>query len=326
MITPKNYHYIHRLSKRIAPFFKKTNRFTKVLERKERLDLANKFISEKIREGSPLMVGRYGRVESRVIVNFLELNRKQSDLKAISRHLLGRLNIFWKKNPVFFDNLCKRAGFFPNNDKLLGRFVDVILEASTSLDLLGVWNELEEYIPMIPDSCKLSKIREIEPWFYDEPWSYHLKGKKVLVIHPFEESIRYQYEVNRTNLYKNDKVLPEFDLKTIKAVQSIADEEVEYSTWFDALDDMKRQIDVVDFDVAIIGCGAYGFPLASYVKSKGKQAIHLGGVTQLLFGIKGARWEEWEHYISLRKDDGKYWIKAKEIPKGYKKVEGGCYW
>ncbi|MCO7319150.1 hypothetical protein OKE80_07530 [Riemerella anatipestifer] len=146
------------------------------------------------------------------------------------------------------------------------------------------------------------------------------------MIHPFEDSIRYQYEVNRTNLYKNENILPEFDLKIIKAVQSIANEKVDYLTWFDALEDMKNKIDLVDLDVAIIGCGAYGLPLASYIKNKGKQAIHLGGVTQFLFGIKGARWEGWNDYLSLRKENGKYWIRPRETPKGYNEVEGGCYW
>lgn len=127
-------------------------------------------------------------------------------------------------------------------------------------------------------------------------------------------------------MYENQKVIPIFELKTIKAVQTIAGEKSEFETWFDALDNMKKQIDNIDFDIAIIGCGAYGFPLASYVKDIGKQAIHLGGVTQLLFGIKGKRWEDWEHYQELRADNGKNWIRAKEIPTDYKKVEGGCYW
>ena len=42
-----------------------------------------------------------------------------------------------------------------------------------------------------------------------------------------------------------------------------------------------------NFDVAIIGCGAYGFPLAAKLKQAGKIVIHLGGATQLLFGIIG---------------------------------------
>lgn len=36
---------------------------------------------------------------------------------------------------------------------------------------------------------------------------------------------------------------------------------------------MKSEIDKCDYDVCLIGCGAYGFPLAAHVKHKGKQAI-----------------------------------------------------
>lgn len=43
----------------------------------------------------------------------------------------------------------------------------------------------------------------------------------------------------------------------------------------------------INFDTAIIGCGAYGMPLAAQIKNAGRQAIHLGGAVQLLFGIKG---------------------------------------
>ena len=63
----------------------------------------------------------------------------------------------------------------------------------------------------------------------------------------------------------------------------------QFNTWFDALDYMKSEIDKYDYDVCLIGCGAYGFPLATHVKHNGKQAIHLGGTLQLLFGIKGNR-------------------------------------
>ena len=115
-------------------------------------------------------------------------------------------------------------------------------------------------------------------------------------------------------------MLPDFELKTIKAVQTIAGQKSEFETWFDALESMKDQISKTDFDIAIIGCGAYGFPLASYVKDLGKQAIHLGGVTQLLFGIKGKRWEEWEHYTELRKNNGENWIFTQDIPKDFEKI------
>ena len=81
----------------------------------------------------------------------------------------------------------------------------------------------------------------------------------------------------------------------------------------------------IDFDVALIGCGAYGFQLACRIKQMGKIAIHMGGSLQTLFGITGKRWENNKYMQSLLND---YWVYPKESdrPKGLEKVEGGCYW
>ena len=111
------------------------------------------------------------------------------------------------------------------------------------------------------------------------------------VIHPFVDTIKKQYE-KRDKLFPNPDILPEYELKTIKAVQSLGGSNSEFSNWFEALEYMKKQISEIDFDIAIIGCGAYGLPLASYIKNIGKKAVHMGGGTQLLFGIKAKRWEE----------------------------------
>ena len=74
-------------------------------------------------------------------------------------------------------------------------------------------------------------------------------------------------------------------------MQSVAGNSTEYVTWFDALESMRAQIADKDFDVALIGAGAYGLPLAAFVKDLGRKTLHLGGVTQILFGIIGSRWE-----------------------------------
>ena len=81
----------------------------------------------------------------------------------------------------------------------------------------------------------------------------------------------------------------------------------------------------IDFDIAIVGCGAYGLPLAAKIKEIGKQAIHLAGATQILFGIRGARWDvrpEMQKYFN------EYWIRPSdsERPKDAQSVEGACYW
>jgi len=50
-------------------------------------------------------------------------------------------------------------------------------------------------------------------------------------------------------------------------------------------------MNAIDYDIALIGAGAYGFPMGCYAKQSGKKAIVIGGPLQLLFGIKGNRWK-----------------------------------
>lgn len=164
------------------------------------------------------------------------------------------------------------------------------------------------------------------PWLYENPWTRVLKGKKVLVIHPFVHSIESQYK-RRELLFENPDVLPEFaSLHVIKAVQSIAGEETEFASWFDALEYMKGEMEKIDFEVALIGCGAYGMPLAIHAKRLGKIGIHLAGWTQMLFGIYGKRWiqdqPQYAKYIN------EYWVRPSDDEKPIRAlgVEGGCYW
>lgn len=98
---------------------------------------------------------------------------------------------------------------------------------------------------------------------------------------------------------------------------------------------MKSELDKEPYDVALIGCGAYGMPLAAYSKKTGHKAIHLAGALQLLFGIRGSRWDNPNYGIQEFGVQNKYkelfndaWVYPDEScrPKNYKKVEGGCYW
>ena len=88
---------------------------------------------------------------------------------------------------------------------------------------------------------------------------------------------------------------------------------------------MCDQIGKINFDVAIIGAGAYGLSLGAFIKRSGRQAIHLGGAVQILFGIKGARWNAEPEVSKLFNE---YWVRPlpSEAPAQYKLVENGCYW
>ena len=81
--------------------------------------------------------------------------------------------------------------------------------------------------------------------------------------------------------------------------------------------------------ICLIGAGAYGLPLAAHVKRMGKKGIHLGGTVQLLFGIKGKRWENNYHkvydYTTLFNEE---WVRPNklEVPQNAQSVEEACYW
>lgn len=275
----------------------------------------NDWIAEKIESGEPFMVARFGNTELQLTISVL-----QERIKGVTRESRERFD-------KWFGRLGEGAGFFPNDEQLAERFTDLLIDSCKQTDLLAMWHcYMEDYIisEYIPD-VKLTYLTRIEPWRYKNPWTRCLKGKKVLVIHPFEDSIKKQYK-KREYLFPNPNILPEFELLTLKAVQTIAGAKDErFKDWFEALEYMYNQAMMINFDIAIIGCGAYGMPLAAMLKEAGKQVIHLGGATQLLFGIKGKRWVD---SPMVKIDFNEEWVypMASETPQFSNKVEDNCYW
>lgn len=99
-----------------------------------------------------------------------------------------------------------------------------------------------------------------------------MENKRVLVIHPFIDTIRRQYE--KRKLLFSTEFLPRFkELSFVKTVQSSAGgyADLKYKSCFEALEYMKSEIDKVSFDVALVGAGAYEMLLSAYCKKTGKQ-------------------------------------------------------
>ena len=204
------------------------------------------------------------------------------------------------------------------------------LKAIASSDIQIMWDieslleaQKNVYGKYCPDSTIVSN-RTVEPFYFDNPWSNHLKGKKVLVISPFTESIIKQYP-NRDKIWVDKDILPTFELSTYKNIQSIGGIGP-HNNWVESLEFMEEGIGKLDFDIAILGCGAYGMPLSDYIKNKmGKSAIYVGGGLQLMFGISGKRWDNHE---VIRKYYNNSWVRPHntETPSKSETVEGGCYW
>ena len=99
-----------------------------------------------------------------------------------------------------------------------------------------------------------------------------------------------------------------------------------FDNWFEALDSMKSDISKINFDIASLGCGSYGMPLATFIKKVlKKKAVHLGGNVQVLFGIKGSRWENDAKFNSLINS---HWVKPlpDETPEGHQTIDNSSYW
>ncbi len=286
------------------------------------------FLSGKTPIGGGKMISKFGTIElSNLVACHFETHRWT---REYVKDVLASNAAFDLRTT--FGALCSNAGFFPcRYDFGAGvRYYERMLKDMPEIDILGSYIYQEKY--MAPFLTGVKKRVNLDgyyaPFLWEKPWTRILRGKRVLVVHPFTESIRHQYENNRTKIWTDPDVLPEFEeLLTVKAVQSIADAKVQpFANWFEALKYMEDEISKLDFDIALIGCGAYGMCLAAHVKRMGKTAIHLAGWTQMLFGVYGNRWlkdqPEYSRFIN------KYWIRpnGNEIPQGAEKVENGCYW
>lgn len=269
---------------------------------------------------APCMITRFGSVELQAVVDFLF----PPTLKNAMRFVKGDVPS-WGYAPSTMRAMSINAGFFPSTRQMLDRFGELMLDCMPLVDVIGSWRPEESLVMrFMPDVVRTS-LYALEPYYFDNPWTPALEGKRVLVVHPFEDTIHKQHG-RYDKLFADKRLTPKYELQTLKAVQSIAGNKPdEFDDWFQALDWMKSEIDKRDFDIAIIGCGAYGFPLAAHVKKIGKKAVHLGGAVQNLFGIRSRGMENTEWF---KKTVNNYWVRPseEETPKGFNKVENGLYW
>lgn len=283
---------------------------------------------------NPCMIARFGSTELYCLTNYLAY--KKGFIRSFFPFIFANGEPWWIM-PQRVRDLINNSGFFSAyEDQQIESFCELMLSDIKYLDVLGSWVHKECLIEDQLININKIFLPYLEPYYATIPWTMMLKGKKVLVVHPFANQIKRQYYQNRTKIFKHNDILPDFRLEVIAAVQSLGGEANGFHTWFEALQSMKDEIDKVNYDICIIGCGAYGFHLAAHVKRSGKKAIHLGGATQLLFGIKGNRWEnpmygvkEWGlpygFYTDMFND---YWVKpgSEGRPRNAEEVEGACYW
>ncbi|WP_438481984.1 hypothetical protein [Oleiharenicola lentus] len=276
---------------------------------------ANTWIGDLIRAGKPAALGKIG----------------DRECCALAAHL--RYRQFYKYTwaaPSFGEaELFQQAGVFPPTDRVYQRFCEVYLSRLATLDACAVWENPGESRVLASHAphARRIELQSLEPYFFPSPWSAALAGKRVLVVHPFATSIRTQYE-RRTELWPTQTdVLPAFEIEVIRSPYGFANNE--FTDWFAMLAWLENAIAAAhrrhQIDVVLLGCGAAGLPLAAFAKSLGSIGIHTGGPTQLLFGIRGGRWDRlpgFQHFFN------EAWTRprADETPAAAQQVDRAGYW
>ena len=287
---------------------------------------ANDFMRQKLETETSLMCVKFGTYELKAFLNFYGrfIGLRRSDVTNI----LHNQYVLFRSEKHSMDRLCHNAGFFPNDKEIGKEYAKLIAEDWELTDLLASYQKEEKYIFSLhlnDHVVTLNLDGYYSPFFWKNPWSSALKNKRILVISPFAETLQKQYE-KKDALFQDSNVLPHFaSFNIIKAVQSIGGQGSDYKDWFQALQNMKDKMDKINYDIAIIGCGAYGFHLAAHAKRSGKIGIQLGGMTQMLFGIYGERWANDERYAPFINNA---WTRPtkQERPAVASEIEGGCYW
>ena len=148
----------------------------------------------------------------------------------------------------------------------------------------------------------------------------------MLVIHPFEQTIRTQLpHLAKLGVYSESAhenlARRTHDTTVLACPQLPYMVPPRHRDWFHGLGEMQEAMNAIDFDVAIIGAGAWSIPLAAHAKKLGRIGLHLGGTINLLFGIRVGRFEDRGLYND-------HWIRPlpSECPANHKLMENGAYW
>ncbi|SNR72491.1 hypothetical protein [Puniceibacterium sediminis] len=272
---------------------------------------ANDLLARSLSGDEPFLAARFGGSESKVL-NEIVFQKKANASEA------------------FAQELQMKSGVSPRNPLTIRKFVYETMTAGLNTDLLAIWS-YQNQVKLAgfcnpPHICGLDHLNPIVALRKHGlvPWTRALSGKKILVVHPFENDIRAQIQRLQDIHVVRDLWPEDVSFDTLRAPITFAGE-ADGRKWVEELSKTRAEIARRDFDIVFVGAGAYGMPLGSFVKTMGKRAVHFGGALQLLFGIIGARWEKNPLYDDVF---GEGWIRPdqSELPRLHHRIDQSSYW
>ena len=232
---------------------------------KFRSHVGNDKIAHVIKSNTPAAIGKLGSTELRALRAYLRYKQTQNRDETSAPF----------RKPLF-----ENAGVHPGDYKTFAAWADFWLASVLpQMTHIGTWFNFNEsrIIRRYAKNAAVYHSYGLEPYRFPNPWSAELAGKKVVVVSPFSQTIRHQYPLREKIWAAHPRVMPEFDLHTVQCPTHPHLVRPKHDNWFGSLEDMKQQIVKTNFDVLLVGAGAYSLPLCSFAKSLGKIGIHLGG-------------------------------------------------
>lgn len=262
------------------------------------------------------------KLQNNEIFNFMRFGMGYETI--IPCHILKDMEL----NTDLLSKAHLHSGLYGNMKDILyyhEQFIDSVKNRDVFLKWDVSWlNQYENYLlDTFNKECVYVEPGSNESFRYENPFTKYLEGKKVLVISSFTDSIKKQYD-KRELLFKDENVLPEFELIAYKSVSSFC-MQTPHSGWKESYEIMVNDISKIDFDIALVGCASYSQPLINFIFKMNKTAMNIAGGLPLYFGILGKRWENDSFIKNVNLE---YWIKPsqEETPQNHKLIEGGCYW
>jgi len=229
-------------------------------------------------------------------------------------------------------HFLNQEGLFPAEADFYLSFNRFYMEHVRNLDCLGLF-----YDPAIIE-LRIIKYYDLKNKFiyypFQEPdrsspsndhlcYLPHFKDRRLLLVCPFagllkERATQETFEgvwskTGKKWFYPQGIDAVEFPYGFTKETHQ------KYPTVIDLYHSIMETIQQKDFDVALIAAGGLSIPIASTIKNMGKVAIDLGGHLQVLFGVIGQRWQDWDDW--KRDYFNEYWI---NMPSKYRPKEIDC--
>ena len=241
----------------------------------------------------------------------------------------------WPRNASWArpaERLFHTAGVFPVRRDIYQRWAGVYREAVRELDFVAQWQPPGSFLDAyeqaflnrdLPKAVRGSFVG-LEP--VGAAWLRPLAELRWLVVSPFCETIKSQLpKLSLLNVFHG--VGPDRLAEAARSCRFVPCPQLPYMVppmhrdWFEGVEELKKAMTKQEFDVAIIGAGAWSLPLAAHAKTLGKIGLHLGGTLNLLFGIRGGRFDDRGFYND-------HWIRPvnSERPSNFGLMEKGAYW